>query len=164
MNQRYFEEVKVGDCFGSNSYKVSEAQICAFAEEFDPQAFHLDAEAARKSIFQQLSASGWHTAAIAMRLFVTGELQFSGGAIGLGVDEWSLAAAPTRGRRGAARNKDHRDTGIKIKTGVRYRSNAQCRHQSAWRGGHHLHRDRARPATAGLRSVRRLLLPGTSPD
>ncbi len=87
MNQRYFEDVKVGDCFGSNSYKVSETQICAFAEEFDPQAFHLDAEAARKSIFQQLSASGWHTAAIAMRLFVTGELQFSGGAIGLGVDE-----------------------------------------------------------------------------
>jgi len=67
-----------------------------FAREFDVQAFHLDHEAAEKSVFDGLAASGWHTAAIAMRLFTTGPLQFVGGAIGLGVDElrWPSAVRP----------------------------------------------------------------------
>ena len=60
------------------------------------QPFHLDQAAAKESVFDGLAASGWHTAAIAMRLFTTGPLQFAGGAIGLGVDElrWPAAVRP----------------------------------------------------------------------
>ena len=58
-----------------------------FAREFDPQPFHLDRGAADKSVFRGLVASGWHTAAITMRLLVTSDLNLAGGAIGLGVDE-----------------------------------------------------------------------------
>ncbi len=56
----------------------------AFAEEFDPQPFHLDEAAAKASIFDGLAASGWHTAAITMRLMVTGGVPFAAGIIGLG--------------------------------------------------------------------------------
>ena len=67
-----------------------------FAREFDVQPFHLDHAAAKESVFEGLAASGWHTAAIAMRLFTTGPMQFVGGAIGLGVDEfrWPIAVRP----------------------------------------------------------------------
>jgi len=96
MNRLYFEDLKVGDRFLSAPYEVSESAIVNFAREFDVQAFHLDHEAAEKSVFDGLAASGWHTAAIAMRLFTTGPLQFVGGAIGLGVDElrWPSAVRP----------------------------------------------------------------------
>ncbi|MDQ6807825.1 MAG: MaoC family dehydratase [Verrucomicrobiota bacterium] len=85
--ERYFEDVHVGDVFGSPTYTVTVDAIIAFAREFDPQPFHLNDEAARASDFGELTASGWHTAAIGMRLFMTGHLRFVGGAIGLGVDE-----------------------------------------------------------------------------
>ncbi|MEP6822694.1 MAG: MaoC family dehydratase [Chthoniobacterales bacterium] len=96
MSGRYLEDVKVGELFQSDAYQVTEESIMAFAQQFDPQPFHLDPVAAAKSVFQGLSASGWHTAAIAMRLFVTGPLQFVGGAVGLGVDElrWPTAVRP----------------------------------------------------------------------
>lgn len=61
--------------------------MIGFAREFDPQPFHLDEEEARKSVFAGLVASGWYTAAVAMWLFVTGELKLAGGDVGLGVDE-----------------------------------------------------------------------------
>src|SRR5258708_28706220 len=60
------------------------ARIEAFAREFDPQPFHLDATAAQAIIFRGLAASGWHTAAVAMRLLVTGGLPLANGIIGLG--------------------------------------------------------------------------------
>ncbi len=63
---------------------MEEAKIKDFATEFDPQPFHLDEIAARASIFKGLAASGWHTAAIAMRLLVTGGLPLANGIIGLG--------------------------------------------------------------------------------
>jgi acyl dehydratase len=95
MEQRYFEDLKVGDRFKSGAYKVSEEQIISFAREFDPQPFHLDRKVAEQSMFKQLFASGWHTAAITMRLFVQ-TLNFAEGAIGLGVDElrWPNAVKP----------------------------------------------------------------------
>src|SRR2546428_13171533 len=95
MKQRYFEDLKAGDRFKSETYGVSEEQIIAFAREFDPQPFHLDATVARKTMFEALIASGWHTAAITMRLFVQ-TLNFAEGAIGLGVDElrWPNAVKP----------------------------------------------------------------------
>ena len=60
------------------------ACIKQFAAEFDPQPFHLDENAAQESIFKGLVASGWHTAAVGMRLFVTGGLPFAEGLIGFG--------------------------------------------------------------------------------
>ena len=92
MHERYFEDLKRGDRFKSATYKVTEEQIISFAREFDPQPFHLDAEVARQTMFKELIASGWHTAAITMRLFVRA-LNFAEGAIGLGVDElrWPTA-------------------------------------------------------------------------
>jgi len=86
MSERYFEDLKAGDRFKSETYAVSEEQLISFAREFDPQPFHLDAAVADQTIFKGLIASGWHTAAITMRLFVQ-TLNFAEGAIGLGVDE-----------------------------------------------------------------------------
>ena len=93
MAELYFEDVSVGQRFGSAAYEISEEAIVAFAREFDVQAFHLDHAAAEESVFGGLAASGWHTAAVAMRLFTTGPLQFVGGIVGLGVDElrWPVA-------------------------------------------------------------------------
>jgi acyl dehydratase len=95
MKQRYFEDLKAGDRFRSATYKVSQEQIISFAREFDPQPFHLDAAVAPQTMFAGLIASGWHTAAITMRLFVQ-TLNFAEGAIGLGVDElrWPNAVRP----------------------------------------------------------------------
>jgi acyl dehydratase len=95
MKERYFEDVKAGDRFKSATYEVSEEQIVSFAREFDPQPFHLDRAVAKRTIFGELFASGWHTAAISMRLFVRA-LNFAEGAIGLGVDEmrWPSAVKP----------------------------------------------------------------------
>ena len=95
MKQRYFEDLKGGDRFKSATYKVSEQQIISFAREFDPQPFHLDSGVAGQTMFKSLIASGWHTAAITMRLFVQ-TLNFAEGAIGLGVDElrWPNAVRP----------------------------------------------------------------------
>jgi acyl dehydratase len=95
MKERYFDDLKVGERFKSQPYKVSEEQIIEFAREFDPQPFHLDRAIANETMFGGLIASGWHTAAITMRLFVK-TLNFAEGAIGLGVDElrWPIAVKP----------------------------------------------------------------------
>jgi acyl dehydratase len=96
LSEKYLEDLHVGDRFGSDIIEVTEKNIIAFALEFDPQAFHLDNRAAEESIFKGLSASGWHTAAMSMKLFITGELKLAGGSIGLGVDElrWPQAVRP----------------------------------------------------------------------
>src|SRR5689334_12611328 len=85
MQQRYFEDLKIGDRLKSQTYEVSEDQIVSFAREFDPQPFHMDREVAATTLFGGIFASGWHTAAITMRLFVQ-TFNFAEGAIGLGVD------------------------------------------------------------------------------
>lgn len=91
----YLEDLRVGQRFASSVYQLSEQQIKAFAAEFDPQPFHLDNAAAQKSIFRGLAASGWHTAAVTMRLLVTGKMRFAAGTIGLGVEiEWPLPVRP----------------------------------------------------------------------
>src|SRR6267143_548336 len=86
MSERYFDDLTQGDRFKSATYEVTEEQIVSFAREFDPQPFHLDPAVAGQTMFKSLIASGWHTAAITMRLFVQ-TLNFAEGAIGLGVDE-----------------------------------------------------------------------------
>jgi len=85
---RYLEDFEPGQQFGSGSVTVDAEQIKAFAKQFDPQPFHLDDQAARASFFQGLAASGWHTAALTMRLLVEGELSVAGGIVGAGADEF----------------------------------------------------------------------------
>jgi acyl dehydratase len=85
---RYLEDYQVGQKFGSGSLKVEPEGIKRFAAEFDPQPFHLDESAARASLFKGLAASGWHTAALTMRLLVESELKPAGGIIGAGFDEF----------------------------------------------------------------------------
>ena len=96
MPERFFDDLAVGDLFDSDACIVTEAAIIRFASEFDPQAFHLDPEVAQRSLFEGLAASGWHTAAITMRLFVTGRAGLAGRAVGLAVDElrWPKAVRP----------------------------------------------------------------------
>ena len=82
--QLYLDDLHVGERFTSGTYLMEEARIKEFAAEFDPQPFHLDQSAADASVFKGLAASGWHTAAVAMRLLVTGGLPFANGIVGLG--------------------------------------------------------------------------------
>ncbi len=83
----YFEDIHAGQRFTTTAaYTVNEAQIKAFAQEFDPQPFHLDPEAGRATVFGGLVASGWHTAAITMRLIIEGGPRLAGGTVGLGAE------------------------------------------------------------------------------
>jgi acyl dehydratase len=84
IEQLYLEDLRVGQKFTSGTHVMDAARIKEFAAEFDPQPFHLDESAAQASIFKGLAASGWHTAAVAMRLLVTGGLPFANGLAGLG--------------------------------------------------------------------------------
>ena len=87
MSERYLEDFAVGQTFGSGRLRIDKEQVPAFAAEFDPQPFHLDEAAARRSIFGGLPASGWHTAAVTMRLMIETELKPAGGFVGAGLDE-----------------------------------------------------------------------------
>src|ERR1700682_5857105 len=80
----YLNDLHVGQRFTSGTYLMEETRIREFAAEFDPQPFHLDEAAAQASVFKGLAASGWHTAALAMRLLVTGGLPFANGIVGVG--------------------------------------------------------------------------------
>ena len=96
MTARYFEDFAVGQTFGSGSHRIEAERIKSFAAEFDPQPFHLDDEAARATTFRGLAASGWHTAALSMRLLVESELRPAGGIIGGRIDElhWPRPVRP----------------------------------------------------------------------
>jgi acyl dehydratase len=88
MSHRYLEDFVIGQTFGSGQLLIEKERARAFALEFDPQPFHLDEEAAQRTIFGGLAASGWHTAAVTMRLLVESELRPAGGIIGAGFDEF----------------------------------------------------------------------------
>jgi acyl dehydratase len=88
MRERYLEDFAVGQVFGSGRLVVEAERIKTFAAEFDPQPFHLDEKAARDTIFRGLAASGWHTAAMTMRLLVDSEMTPAGGIVGAGFDEF----------------------------------------------------------------------------
>ena len=91
----FLDDLRVGMRFASATHAVDEDQIKAFAIAFDPQPFHLDARAAAASLFGALSASGWHTAAITMRLNVAGGLPLAGGIVGAGVEiAWTRPVRP----------------------------------------------------------------------
>lgn len=96
MTTRYLEDFETGQKFGSGRLNVDRERIKSFGAEFDPQPFHTDEGAARDSFFKGLAASGWHTAAMTMRLLVEGELRPAGGIIGAGFDElrWPRPVRP----------------------------------------------------------------------
>lgn len=78
----YFEDFQVGQSHQFGSRTITREEIIAFARQFDPQPFHLDDEAARKSIFGGLVASGWHTTALCMRMIVDDAQSRGGGSLG----------------------------------------------------------------------------------
>lgn len=91
----YLEDLSVGMRFCSAEYAMSKAAIISFAEQYDPQAFHLDEVAAQNSFFAGLAASGWHTAAITMRLLVTSGMPLATGMIGAGGEiNWPQPTRP----------------------------------------------------------------------
>lgn len=89
MTKQYLEDFAAGQVYRSSRLQVNKEQILAFASQFDPQPYHLDEEAARKSVFKGLAASGWHTAAMTMRLLVQSEFQPADGILGVGLEELS---------------------------------------------------------------------------
>ena len=95
VSARYLDDLQAGDRFTSAEHVLDEAQIKSFAAQFDPQPFHLDHEAAKATLFGGLAASGWHTAAITMRLLVGGGLPIAGGIIGTGGEiRWPKPTRP----------------------------------------------------------------------
>ena len=92
----WFEDLLPGMRFKSEPVKISEDEIKNFAAQFDPQPFHLDERAAQDTIFKGLAASGWHTAALAMRLAISTRPFGPHPLIGLGVDNlrWMLPVRP----------------------------------------------------------------------
>lgn len=94
--EQYLEEVDVGATREFGSYEVTREEIMSFAEQYDPQPFHTDPEAARNSMFGTLVASGWHTASITMRMLVDNYLTESGamGSPGLEGLRWKVPVRP----------------------------------------------------------------------
>ncbi len=89
MQEHYLEDFAPGQVFvGATTVRMDAASIKAFAAQYDPQPFHLDEAAAADSFFGGLAASGWHTAAVLMRLLVESELKPAGGIVGAGFDEF----------------------------------------------------------------------------
>jgi acyl dehydratase len=80
----YLEDLQPGQRFVTATYTVTETEIFRFAGEFDPQPFHLSEAAARETIFGGLAGSGWHTAALTMRLMVQSGPPLAGGILGVG--------------------------------------------------------------------------------
>lgn len=84
MSGLYLEDLAPGMSFENGPVSITAEEIKEFAARFDPQEFHLDEKAGAASFFQGLAASGWHTAALTMRLMVTGGMSLAAGYIGAG--------------------------------------------------------------------------------
>jgi acyl dehydratase len=96
MADRYLDDFAAGFTFRSATARIDAEQITRFATEFDPQPFHLDEQAARGTMFGGLAASGWHTAAVTMKLMVESDFKPAAGIIGVGFDElrWPRPVRP----------------------------------------------------------------------
>jgi acyl dehydratase len=95
VSERYFDDLEIGQKFASEGRTIDAEAIKAFAAQFDPQPFHLDDAAARGTLFDGLAASGWHTAALTMRLCLASDFRPAGGIVGSGGElVWSKPVRP----------------------------------------------------------------------
>ena len=96
MPELYFEDLEPGRVHELGSHTVSEEEIVAFARQWDPQSFHVDPEAAKESVFGGLIASGWHTGAMWMRLYVDSLLDGAASMGSPGIEElrWLAPVRP----------------------------------------------------------------------
>src|SRR5215471_7186376 len=123
QSRLYLEALAVGRRFTSATHGIDAAQIKAFAGQFDPQPFHLDEETAKGTLFAGLAASGWHTAAITMRLLVESGLPLAGGIIGAGGEvNWPKPTRPGDVLRG---ERNRASDSIPLAAGPRDRARAQ---------------------------------------
>ena len=111
MAELYFEDINVGDESTTGTVHLTREAALAFAREYDPQPFHLDDEAAAKSMFGRLSASGWQTTALVMRAIVDSDFKPAWGALGAGIEKlrWVKPVYPGDTLRVAMRIADKRD-------------------------------------------------------
>ena len=86
-DQRYFEELEVGETIDCGSIEVTEEEMLEFAERYDPQPFHIDPDAAKDSMYGDLIASGWLTAGLSARLLVKGYMNKNATLGGNGIDD-----------------------------------------------------------------------------
>src|SRR5258708_29223696 len=106
QSRLYLEDLAVGRRFTSATHVIDAAQIKEFAGQFDPQPFHLDDETAKSTLFAGLAASGWHTAALTMRLLVQSGLPLAGAIIGAGGGiNWPKPPRPGGGLGGVSQNE-----------------------------------------------------------
>jgi acyl dehydratase len=117
---RYFEDYVLGISYECGSFSVDAASIISFAKEFDPQSFHVDPVAAADGPFGGLIASGWHTAALTMRLLVENYLSAEASLGGAGVDEirWPHPVRPGDTLRVRATVVEARRSGSKPDRGI----------------------------------------------
>ncbi len=96
MPELTFDDFEAGQVYELGAHDVSEEEIVAFAREWDPQPFHVDPEAAQTSVFGGLIASGWHTGAMWMRLYVDSLLDGASGMGSPGIEElrWLAPVRP----------------------------------------------------------------------
>lgn len=96
MPSGYYEDIEIGATREFGSYTVEKEEIISFAEQYDPQPFHVNESAAEDSIFGELVASGWHTAAMTMRMLVDHRLEDDRSMGAVGVDElrWKQPVRP----------------------------------------------------------------------
>lgn len=97
MSGKYLEDFSVGEVIDSpEAYEITPERLHAYAQEFDPQPLHLDEDFAKQSYFGEMTASGWHTLSVTMRLMVRSPLFESGQVIGVGIDglRWLVPVRP----------------------------------------------------------------------
>ena len=131
MAERYFEDYPPGAVFEGGAIAVTEAEILEFARKYDPQAMHTDPEAAARGYFGGLIASGWHTAAMMMRLFAAHFLSPASSLASPGIDElrWVRPVRPgdvlrvrvtvTEARRSRSKRRGCIPTGLRLWAGRR---------------------------------------------
>ena len=132
----------------SGSITVSADEIKAFAAQFDPQPFHLDEKAAAATFFGGLVASGWHTAALTMRLIVDSELKIAGGSIGAGAEElrWPRPVRPGDTLHAVIRGARRQAVEVAARPGNHQDANPDL--EPGRPTGHDLRRQHARAATS----------------
>ena len=154
MSERHFEDFEIGERFASPGITVSESQILDFALAYDPQPFHLDKEAAAKSPYGGLIASGFHTLALAFRAFYQANVinHCSLGSPGMDEVRWLKPVIPGDTLHTEAEVRSKREVGLQA--GPRRAAHGLHDQEPVGRGGHELHRDPHPGAPARLKRPR----------